>query len=463
MYDLIVSGGRVVREDGVFPCDVAVREERIAEVAPRIAGPMRRRIDAAGLLVLPGLIDPHVHLGLQAKGTVSSDDVGSGTLAALHGGVTTIIDFTVQRPGQKPVESLRDRLAEFAGRAACDYALHVNLTRFPEGFEDSAEADLREVADRGATSVKVFTAYAKEEMRIDPDRLRTVLRAARRIGLQVLVHAEDDGIVSLAQRRLLERGETGVERFADSRPAEAEARAIAETIGTAGKADAAVYFVHVSTAAGWKAIREGRRTLSSPIYLETCPQYLVLDRSVYGRPDGAQFLVAPPLRETEDREALLDALSTGGVDVVATDHCPYRREQKERPDFPFTELPNGLPGVETRLPLLYTIGDSRNRLTVQELVRVTSANPARIFGLHPRKGAIEPGADADLVLFDPEARWVCDPSVLHMRTDFSPYAGLEMHGKVRTVLLRGRVVVDRGKTLIHDAGRWLPRTPRGAD
>lgn len=465
MYDLIVAGGRIVREDGILDGDVAIRGETIRQVAPRIDAPAARVIDAAGMWVLPGLIDPHVHLGLPTKGTFSADDIPSGTLAALHGGVTTIVDFTIQRPGQTPADSLRARRTEFDGQTACDYALHVNVTDFPADFDAAIESRLREVLRLGATTLKIFTAYSKEGMRIPPERLRCVLRTARSLGLLPLIHAEDDSIVAEAREQLIARGECGAESFAASRPPEAEARAIRDCIEIARAEDVEVYFVHVSTAAGVEAIRAGRRAdfpgsgLSGTIYLETCPQYLVLDKSSYEREDGAQFLVAPPLRSREDRDALLAAIASGDVDVVATDHCPFRIDQKARPAASVFDLPNGLPGIETRLPILHTFGVVPDRITPQQLVRLLATRPARIMGLSPRKGAIEPGADADLVIFDPDTRWICRASALHMRTDFSPYEGVGLQGKVRQVLLRGRTVVEDGRASADLPGRWLPRSP----
>lgn len=458
MCALIVTGGSVVREDGLLDADVAIRGETIEAVEPRIGvQPGAEVIDARGLWVLPGLIDPHVHLGLPAKGTRSADDVASGTVAALHGGVTSVIDFTLQRPGESPAGSLRARRAEFDGHAACDYALHLNVTDFPADFDARIVDDLRDAARLGAASLKVFTAYGKEGMRIAPDRLRSVLAAARATGFLPLVHAEDDAMVAGAQRRLLDAGRAGAASFAESRPAEAEARAIRDVVALAREAGSPVYFVHVSTAAGAQAIRDGRARNAWPVHFETCPHYLALDRDAYARADGVHYLVAPPLRSPEDRASLLSALASGEIDVVATDHCAFRREQKARPGTPVFDLPNGLPGVETRLPLLHTLGVAQGRMTPQAMVRVTAANPARIFGLAPRKGTIAPGADADLVLFDPRARWTCTAAGLHMATDFSPYEGMELQGRVRRVLLRGRTVVEDGRTLVRDAGRWLPR------
>jgi dihydropyrimidinase len=460
MHDVVISGGLLVSEGGASLGDVAVRGERIAEIAPRIASPARRRIDATGLLVLPGLIDPHVHLGLPMKGTRSSDDPDTGTAAALFGGVTTVIDFTLQRPGQSLDGSLRERLAEFEGKANCDYSLHVNVTDFPEGFDVGLGESLARLAGLGAASVKVFTAYSKEGMSIGAGALRAVLKQARAKGFRVLVHAEDDRSVNEAQDRLGAAGRVGATDYPLSRPAEAEARAIEEVCEAAREEGTAVYFVHVSTAGGLAAIRRARSRTTVPIYMETCPQYLTLDDSRYGRPDGVQYLVAPPLRKPEDRFALLGALGRGEIDVVATDHCLFRKSQKDLPGTPFLEIPNGLPGVETRLPILYTTATATGRIGVEEIVRLTSTMPARIFGLYPRKGSVAVGSDADLVLFDPDAVWTITPQALHMATDFSPYDGFQVRGCVRTVLLRGAVAIEGGGIQIRGSGRYLPRTPR---
>ncbi len=461
VFDLIVAGGHVVREDspeGTPPAqDIAIRGERIVHVAPRIDAPCRRRIDAAGLLVLPGLIDPHIHLSLPMKGTFSSDDPDSGTRAALFGGVTTVIDFTLQAPGQSLAESFAERCAFFAGRAHTDYAFHVNVTSFGPDFEQTLPAAVAELAAKGAITYKVFPCYSRDNLAISPIHLRALLRATRDHAGLVLVHAEDDGILNRTLDRLIASGRTTPRDYPASRPPEAEAAAIASVIEAAHEVDAPIYIVHVSTAAGVQAIRQGRRHSKRAVYLETCPQYLFLDHSAYEGDEAAQFMVAPPLRAPENRAALLDALASGEVDVVATDHCPFRRDQKSRPGASFVEIPNGLPGIETRWPLLYTEAIRSGRFDLRDLVRVAAIGPARIHGLYPRKGSIRPGSDADLVLFDPNARWAIDPAELHMETDFSPYAGRQVEGRVRTVLLRGHVVIDQGSMIARGEGRFLPR------
>ncbi len=471
MYDLLIRNGRAVLEGEVASRDLAIEGERIVRIAPWIYEPARMTLDADGLVVLPGLIDPHVHLGLPMRETVSSDDVATGTAAALFGGVTTIIDFTLQQPGQSLAGSLAARRREFGGRAFADYALHANLTDFPTGFEERLQADLRALAAAGSTSVKVFTSYGGDGSAIEPAALTALLSAADALGMVVLVHAEDDAILRGSRDALVESGRISPADFHPSRPAAAEIRAVERVIEAALAADAGIYFVHVSTSGAIRAVEAGRARSRKPILLETCPQYLVLDEGAYASPDGAQYLVAPPLRSATDRAALRAAVARRAVDVVATDHCPFRRVQRDRPGVSFTDLPYGLPGIETRLPILHTLlaglaapaaGSSgpaaeSDDAALLELVRLTSANPARIFGLHG-KGAIREGADADLVLFDPSLEWVLRPELLHMNTDFCPYAGMRVRGRVAAVALRGRMVLEEDEIRGEPSGRYLART-----
>lgn len=462
MHDLVIRGARVVDgrnllgPDGA-EMDVAILGEKVVEIAPRIGGPARREIDAAGWLALPGGVDPHVHLGLPSKGTRSSDSVETGTRAALFGGVTTVIDFTLQRRGQSLEESLRDRVEEFAGRAYCDHALHVCLTDFPPDIEERLKMDLAAVVRLGAGSVKIFTAYSREGMAIPPWAIEPVMRAVAEKGLVLLVHAEDDATIRASEESLARTGRMEIRHFPMSRPSSAEAQAIAQIAqaaeGIKAGPGAAIYFVHVSSRAGIEAIAAaGDR---QRIFAETCPQYLVLDDRVYDGADGAQFLVAPPLRREADRDGLLDALRRGLFDTIGTDHCPFYRADKEKPGATFLDLPNGLPGVETRLPLIHTIGVGAGRISLQEMARLTATRPAEIFGLSPAKGAIAPGADADIVLFDPGEAWQIEAEKMHMNVDFSPYAGITVRGSVRFVLLRGATAIEDGGLRVAASGRRL--------
>ncbi len=458
--DRVITGGLIVSGDGPpVVGDLALCGETIASIAPRIDAPGAERIDARGFLVLPGLVDPHVHLRLPMKGAVSSDDPQSGTRAALHGGVTTVIDFTCQHPGQALAESVGVRRADFDGHSHTDYALHATLTDFPADFARRLPDDLRAVRRQGIATMKVFTCYSRQGHAIGPDNLRLVLRAAHELGMLVLVHAEDDAMLNERTDRLLAAGETAPRDHARSRPAEVEAAAIAAVIKAARDVGAPVYFVHVSSRAGLETILAARAGDSGaqPVYLETCPQYLALTAEVYERADATQFLVAPPLRGEEDRAALLAALKRGDVDVIATDHCPFHSSLKLPQGRPFSEIPNGLPGVETRLPLVHTLAVRTGLIDLQRMVALLATGPARVHGLAPVKGSLQPGADADVVLFDSEEQWVLGPEALHSATDFSPYDGMRVRGRVQAVFLRGRCVLERGKATSAPSGRFLHR------
>ncbi|MFO7653591.1 MAG: amidohydrolase family protein [Candidatus Krumholzibacteriia bacterium] len=475
--DLLITGGRVVTPDGPADLAVGVRDGRIAYLGPGtraaatgtagtgelrgrtgpagVAGSLpatREHVRADGLVVLPGLVDPHVHLGLPMGDQTTADDPDTGTAAALAGGVTTVADFTLHRPGRTLAGDFKARRVEFDGRARCDFTFHANVTEYGADFAGRIDDELAALRQVGGRSLKVFTCYEEIGYAVSPGNLRVLLTAARRHGLVVLVHAEDGALVAEATTRLVADGRTSPRDYPASRPAGAEAKAVRDVIDAARDTGAPVYFVHVSTAAAVAAIREARALGDTPlIRLETCPQYLLLEESLYEGANGAQYLVAPPLRTEDDRRALREALRDGTVDVVATDHCCFRRGQKDRPGTPFTRLPRGLPGVETRLALVHALlarSDGRDGARSDApadlddaswrlLVEVLAAAPARILGLADRKGSIRIGADADLVLFAPGAGGRLDAAGLRTATDFSPYAHLAAGGQVTGVYLRG--------------------------
>ncbi len=437
-FDLLICNGEVVSDSGVSQRDIGVREGKIAAFAPRLPQHATQKIDAADKLVFPGFIDAHTHMGIPIMNTHSIDDFESGSVAAAFGGVTTIIDFTVQEKGQTLEESVEIRIQR-ARKCHVDYGLHVNVTDQPE----QRLHEIPELIGRGFTAFKVFSTYRQAGMMVTWDQFRKiVLQADAHDGL-VCLHAEDNDLVEALTADHLATGCKAAIFHARSRTAEAEAKAIARAAEIAGELGASLYIVHVSSRAGLEAGLQASRTRRDgvKIYLETCPQYLVLDEEMYRRENGHWWITTPPLRTKEDCEALWQALADDQIDVVATDHCPFTMAQKDSAERAFHLTPNGLPGVETLFPLLYTYGVTRGRITLEQLVRVLAKNPAQIFGLYPKKGAIQVGADADLVIWDPNAEQVITSKNLHGKADWSPYEGMTISGKLEHTILRGRFLV----------------------
>ncbi len=435
-FELLILNGEVITESGSERLDIGVRNGVIAALSPNLNRKVDRVIDASGKLVLPGFIDAHTHMGIPIMNTHSIDDFESGSIAAAFGGVTTIIDFTVQEKGQSLRESVEARIKK-AEKCHVDYALHVNVT-------DQPEKRLPEISDLitdGFTAFKVFSTYRQSGMMITWDEFRKVLKQVYKHGGLLCLHAEDNDLVESLTAHHLETGCKFAIFHARSRPAQAEAKAIARAGEITGELDAALYIVHVSSRAGLEAGLKARAR-GVKIYLETCPQYLMLDEECYRRENGHRWITTPPLRTKEDSEALWQALADDQIDVVATDHCPFNIQQKDvgRDDFHIT--PNGLPGVETLFPLLYTYGVKTGRITKQQLLRVLAENPARIFGLSDRKGALRVGADADIVIWDPDVQQTISENRLHGNADWSPYEGMTIAGKLEYTILRGQVLVQ---------------------
>ena len=439
MHDLILKGGTLITPDGARQADLAITGEKIAAVGGDLAG--KRVIDASGLFVLPGAVDPHVHLEMPAGATRSSDDWFTGTRAAAIGGTTTVIDFVEPQPGERLEHALHERRALAEGQAAVDFGLHMTVT------EDSREtlADIEPLCAGGCVSFKTYLTY--EGFRLSDAALLNVMAAVQAAGGIVLVHAENDAIIAYLKNSFRREGFTAPRYHALSRPAAAEGEAIGRALALAETAGAAVYIVHTSTARGVEAIQAARgRGVNA--WGETCPQYLLLTDRELSRPgfEGAKFVCSPPLRSAADNEALWQALAAGGLQTVGTDHCPFYFDgQKTLGRESYEAIPGGLPGIEARLSLIYSFGVASGRMTAQRWVEVCCANPARIFGLYPRKGSLEPGADADVVLFDPHLQWTLTHARLHEQVDYTPYEGFKMQGSPVLTLLRGQVVAEGGE------------------
>jgi len=431
MYDLVIRGGSVATADGVLFTDVAVLGERIAALGTGLDG--QEVIDATGKIVLPGVIDPHVHFALPVGDYVSSDDFYSGSVAAACGGVTTVIDFTVGASDRSIPEDIERRL-EDAKPSVIDYALHGEVVGWRPGRID----EMREAASLGVKSFKFFTAYGASGRRTDNGQMLQAFGALAGMDSVAVVHAEDDSVIESLSAQLSNDEWGRMESIARVRPDVCEALAVNAVGWLAAQTGASCHIVHLSSALGLEEVWYARER-GADLTAETCPQYLLLTSGSYNAPDGHLFSAAPALRSTEDNEALWSALSSGEVDFASTDHCPFTRTQKEWRGA-FDRLPGGLPGVELMLPLLYSEGVAKGRLSLSDLVSVTSERAAKRYGLYPRKGCLMPGSDADIVIFDPDEVWSVQAGALRMNVDFSPYENMELTGRAWRTISRGEVV-----------------------
>jgi dihydropyrimidinase len=446
----LITGGIVISANASYRADVLIEGEQIlGTVKDATLMPGDQVIDATGCYVMPGLIDAHTHIKLNTGIYQTADNWERGTQVAAWGGVTTVIDFATQLPGQSFEQAVNNRQDE-AKSAVIDYALHCMITDLPHGQEDR----LQKLIEMGVTSFKVFTTYRPNYYLDDAVILRVMAGAAKYGGL-VMVHAENDAIVSDATEALVDQGKVGLAYHGRARPVLAEEEAVHRMLYLARVTGSPVYIVHCSSA---ESVKQVCRTAQHgyKVYCETCPQYLLLNDEEYLGDHPERFILQPPLRDKRQNDELWSMITSGYIDVVSTDHCDYTLAQKtEHPDF--TKTPGGLPGLETLLPLMYTHSVDKARLPLTGLVRMMSTNPARIFGLDQRKGDIRAGMDADIVIYDPEPRSFIKAEELHNVAGYSPYEGLRLRGAVRTVLSRGELVIENrefvGKA---EHGQFIP-------
>ncbi|MEY9212819.1 dihydropyrimidinase [Thermobifida halotolerans] len=454
---LVVRGATVVNADWQGRADVFVSGETVAALAapgtPVPGGAGAAEIDASGLLVLPGGVDPHCHVGFTSGDYTSLDDYRQCTTAAVFGGTTTIVDFAIPRPGERPADAARKQ-RDKAARGVCDSALHGCVVE----WDDTTADQLAEMSAAGVRTVKMFTTYRGESM-ADEDTILRTMKTLRDLGGMVVIHCEADHIVSDTQTRCAAEGRIGAGHMAATRPELAETASVAEILAIAESVGAPVYFVHQSTAEAVELVAAARRR-GVRAYTEAVAHHLVLDDSVYAGEHPERFVCCPPLRPRAAVEALGRHLFTGEVSTIGSDHCCYDTAQKEERHHDVRVMPNGLPGVETRLPVVFSEYVVGHGLEPTRFVELTAANPARANGIYPRKGAVLPGSDADIALWDPGARWRVRAEELHMATDYTPYEGRELTGRPVTVLVRGRVVVRDG-VLVDGTprGRHVPSGP----
>jgi dihydropyrimidinase len=437
----LIRNGRVITAVDDYRADILVDGETVSVIGAKLEMEAERVIDAAGKLVIPGGIDPHTHMELPFGGTQASDDFRTGTVAAAHGGTTTIIDFAVQYKGQALREGLDAWHSKAEGKAAIDYGFHLIVT----DLEDERVPELYKAMDEGVTSFKLFMAYPGVFLADDATIFRAMSAAGSRGGL-ICMHAENGIVINEIIKRALAEGRTAPKYHALTRPTIAEAEGVHRAIAISEMAESPVYIVHLSCADALKQVREARDR-GLPAFAETCPQYLFLSIDDYGEGfEGAKYVMTPPLREKHNQAELWKGLRTDDLQVISTDHCPFcMKEQKELGRDDFSKIPNGAPGVEHRMSLIYDGGVVRNRISLNRFVELTSTAAAKMFGLFPRKGTIAVGSDADIVIFDPERVQTISASTHHMNVDYSAYEGRKVQGTVETVISRGRVVVEGGE------------------
>lgn len=453
---LLIRNGDIVTPDARYVADILCEGEIIAQIDRDLPVPDGAEvIDATGKYVFPGFIDPHTHIYLPFMGTFSKDTYETASRAALVGGTTTIFDMCCPSRADEPMAGFETWNAHSKGKSSCDYSYHMGVTKFDEG----SEAQLREIVSRGVQSFKIFLAY-KGAFGIDDGELYRTLKLAKELGVTVCAHCENETLVAERQKELIAAGVTGPEGHYQSRPPAVEAEGVHHLMTFAELTGASVYIVHLSCV---EALREAveARMRGVNVAVETLIQYLVLDRTYAERNgfEAAKFVMSPPLRDASNQAVLWQGLRSGLVQTVATDHAPFDFEtQKPMGKDDFTKIPNGIPSLEERVNLLYTHGVCEGRLDLQQFVAVASTNAAKQFGLFPRKGAIQPGADADLVIYDPTYRGKLSKATQSHAVDYNAFEGWEIKGRPDTVTLRGQVAVRAGKFVGEEGrGRFLER------
>ncbi len=464
---ILIKGGMLVTAEESFSADILVEGEKILQIGPNLQVAEAEVVDATGQMILPGGVDPHVHLDLPMFGTVSSDDHYTGHKAAAFGGTTTVVDF-VSFDFPTLHESV-DAWHKKAEKAAIDFSFHMNLTKLTDAIADEIPA----LVKLGITTLKVFTAY-NNRLRLDDGAIFRALRVARDNGMLVMLHAENGDVIEQLVTDALKSGHWQPEWHAKTRPAWGAVEATLRACALAAQADAPLYVVHMNAAGEVDMLRYARER-GVKVMGETCPQYLFFTEDHLRRPDGVKWVCSPPMRTAADNARLWEGVADGTLQTIGTDHCPfffdgtkpivYEGKEvgipgKELGKDDFTKIPNGLPGVQDRLPVLWTAGVGSGKITAEQFVALTSTNPAKIFGLYPRKGALLPGSDADIVIWDPQKKVKYGVAHSHQRTDYNLYEGWELVGMPKKVFLRGRLIVDGEKWLGKTGGgQFLHRQP----
>lgn len=455
MSTLLIKNGVVVTASDTVQADVYVKDEQVCAIGRHLKIHADQVIDATGCYLFPGGVDAHTHMELPFMGTTASDTFETGTLAGLHGGTTTIIDFAIQTRGDSLTNALMQWHAKADNHAVGDYAFHLAVTDFSE----SARQEIQSIVEtKGVSSFKTFMAY-KDSLMLDDMQIVSLMEEVKKYGGMVTTHAENGDMADSLVNENRSRGNLAPKYHAASRPPEVEATATQRVLDLAYGGSHPLYIVHLTCEAALNSVRNATQR-NQKAFIETCTQYLLLDESLYLQDnfDGAKYIMSPPLRKKKDRDALWAGINQNLIEVVASDHCPFCMEQKRMGKDDFSKIPNGGPGVENRMELLFSEGVLKNRISLNKYVELTATAPARIFGLHPQKGSIAVGSDADIVIFDPHYQHTISAATHHMNCDYNLYEGWQVTGKCRSTILRGTVAIDRGQAFIGKGfGKYIAR------
>lgn len=438
--DLIIKNGTIVTPFDEYKADIGVKSGKVVAIAECVEDPAKKVIDAEGKYIFPGIIDMHTHIDHWGGSAKTEDDFFTGTRAAALGGVTTLIDFAIQQKGETVAEAVSRRRQEADGMVCIDYSLHCHVTN----ANSETLATLQQLIADGYPSIKLFTTYRKAGFKIEDDDCITLMKKVTDNGGLVMIHAENDSMCESITQKFIDQNVATPINYPDSRPNLAEAECISRMILFAEHTGASIYFAHVSTSEGLQLIVDAKER-GVKVIAETCPHYLLLTRDKYKESDGYKYIMAPPLRESKDLEALWEGLRKEAISIVSSDHCAFSVDKKVNGKENFSNVSPGIHGIELLLPLMYEFGVNTGKISKRQLVKSLCYNPAKIFGLYPQKGTITVGSDADLVVFDPTKTVHLEDDNHNMASDFSPYKGLKVNGYPSSVISKGCIVVNDGK------------------
>lgn len=447
---ILIRNGILVRPEKTTREDILTDNGKIIKIAQQITDAHDQEIDAEGCYVFPGFIDTHTHLDLELTSCTTADDFDSGTKAAVVGGTTTILDFATQDRGMTMQDALDKWHRKADGKSSCNYGFHLAVSE----WNDERKAEIDSMIEQGVTSFKMYMVYPA--MRVNDGKIYDAIRFAAQRNCLIGVHCESYDLLNARIEELHKNGRHDPMAHAESRPDIVEAAGVSALMHTAELADSPAWIVHLSCAESLEEARAARRR-GTEVYVETCPQYITLDLSQYLESGAAKYIMSPPLRQAKDRQSILEAMGSGEIDFIGTDHCSFTMEQKGTPDTDFTCVPNGGAGIQNRAELIYTYAVKPGYITVEQMSALLSENAARIFGMYPNKGALLEGSDADIVIFDPDRPHTISWRTNHHKCDNSPYEGMDALGTTRDVVLNGEIVVRNGEIILPYRGRFVFR------